>query len=184
MGMESIRREGFEAVYKEYRDLIFQTINMYIQHPEDAEDLTQEVFIRYYIHSARSKPDNPKCWLMVVAKNLACDYIRHSRFERLLTEEESMEQLLEKAPDVEDAFFDNMWKLDILEYTERIFEGVSAKNRKWYDAMIYSYCMKMPRQEIAECMGITLDAVMGMLKRTKKWIKDNYKEEYDYIIGA
>lgn len=184
MGMESIRREGFEAVYKEYRDLIFQTINMYIQHPDDAEDLTQEVFIRYYIHSARSKPDNPKWWLMVVAKNLARDYIRHSRFERLLTEEESMEQLLERAPDVEDAFFDNMWKLDILEYTERIFEAVSAKNRKWYDAMIYSYCMKMPRQEIADCMGITLDALMGMLKRTKKWIKDNYKEEYDYIIGA
>lgn len=184
MGMESGRREGFDAVYKEYRELVFQTTVLYTHNPDDAEDIVQEAFVRYYIHSAHSIVANPKNWLLVISKNLALNHIRHAKYERLLSEEESMEIILEREPDVADVFFENMWKREILEYTDRILEAVSSRNKRWYDALIYAYCMKMPRREIADCMGITLDALSSMLRRAKNWIKDNYNDEYDHIIKA
>lgn len=184
--MESKGREDFDAVYSKYRDLIFQTAVMYIHNPEDAEDIAQEAFVRYYIFSAHDKVDNPKNWLMVISKNLARNYIRRAAYERGLVEKEGVEKMLEmeSGPDVEDIFFENMWKREIMDYTDRILEAVRARNRKWYDALIYAYCMEMPRKTIADCMGISPDALTSMLRRAKQWIRKNYEDEYDHIDKA
>lgn len=181
MGMESKRRRGFDAVYHECRDLVFQTTVMYTHNPDDAEDITQETFVRYYIYSVHSTVSNPKNWLLAISKNLALNHMKHTKYERLLNEDESIEELLEREPNVSDVFFDNMWKREIVEYTERILEAVRLRNKKWYDALIYAYCLEMPRQDIADCMGMTLDALMSMLRRAKNWIRDNYRDEYDHI---
>lgn len=184
MEMESERREDFDAVYREYRDLIYQTALVSIRNLNDAEDIAQEAFIRYYVHRSHSTVENPKSWLMVTAKNLAYNHVKRLRRERLLHEEENIENMLKCEPDPADIFFENMWKREMLEYTDRILEAVKDKNKKWYDALIYAYCMKMPRQEIADCMNTTLDALSSMLQRAKNWIKENYRDEFDHITRA
>lgn len=177
-------REGFDAVYRECRESVFQTAIMYTHNPDDAEDITQEAFVRYYIYSAHSTVSNPKNWLLVISKNLALNHVRHAGYERVLDENESIETLLKPESDVADVFFENMWKREILEYTDKILEAVRARNKKWYNALIYAYCMEMPRQEIADCMGITLDALAGILRRAKNWIRNHYRDEYDHINKA
>lgn len=186
MGMESNDRDGFNAVYCKYRNLIFQTVLMYTHNPEDAEDIVQEAFMRYYIYKSHSTVDNPKNWILVTAKNLANNHVRRLHYERELIEKEGTAKTHEvkTEADVADVFFENMWKREILEYTDKILGAVRARNKKWYDALIYAYCMEMPRQEIADCMGISVDALTGILRRAKKWIRKNYEDEYDHIIKA
>ncbi len=182
--MESERRKDFDAVYKEYRHEIFRAALVSIHNPNDAEDITQEAFIRYYVYCSHSEVSNPKSWLMVTAKNLALNYVKHAKYERLLHEEENIENMLECEPDLADIFFENMWKREVLEYTDKILEVVKARNKRWYDALIYAYCMEMPRRDIADCMGISVKALSSMLQRAKNWIKENYKDEFDHIISA
>lgn len=184
MGIESKRREDFDVVYCECRSEMLQAIMMFTHSREDAEDIAQEALIRYYVYSAHRPLKNPRNWLLVIAKNLTLNYMRHAKHERVLREEESMEILLEPVTDTADDFVENMWKREILAYTDRILEAVRIQNIKWYDALIYAYCMEMPRQEIADAMGISLDALMSMLGRAKNWIRKNYKDEYDHIIGT
>lgn len=184
MGIESKRREDFDAVYSECRSEMLQAIMMFTHSREDAEDIAQETLIRYYIYSAHRPVKNPRNWLLVIAKNLTLNYLRHAKHESVLREEESMETLLEPVTDTADEFVENMWKREILNYTDRILEAVRAKNIKWYDALIYAYCMELPRQEIADDMEISLDALMSMLSRAKNWIRKHYKDEYDHIIGV
>ena len=56
-----------------------------------------------------------------------------------------------------------------------------TKKRKWYNLAVYAYCNEMPRQEIADRMGMSLNAVMSTLTRIKDWIRKNYKDEFDHI---
>ena len=184
VGIESKRREDFDSVYSECRSEMLKAAMIYTHSLDDAEDIAQEALIRYYIYSAHRPVENPRSWLLVIAKNLAMNYLRHAQHERVLREEESMEILLESVEDTADVFVENMWRREILDYTDRVLEAVRAKNKKWYDALIYAYCMEMPRQDIADDMGISLDALMSMLGRAKKWIRKHYKDEYDHIIGA
>ena len=184
MEMESERRKDFDAVYREYRNLIYQTALMSIHNPNDAEDIAQEAFIRYYVHRAHSEVDNPKSWLMVTAKNLAYNHAKHAKYERLLHEEENIENILRCEPDLADVFFENMWKWEILEYTNRVLKAVKDRNKRWYDALIYAYGMEMPRQDIADCMDMSVEALSSMLQRAKNWIKENYRDEFDHIARA
>ncbi len=181
MGTESERRRDFEVVYRKYRHAIYQTAFMYVRNREDAEDIAQEAFTRYYVHSAHNVVDNPKSWIAVTAKNLAYNHLKHAKYERLLSEGEDIDTLLESEPDFTDSFFENMWKRDRLEYTDRVLRAMKLKNERWYDAMIYAYGMEMLRQDIADCMGVTLDALSGMLRRAKNWIRENYEDEFDHI---
>ena len=47
MGIEFIGRQGFDAVYEKYKNLIFQTAFLYIKEWYAAEDIMQETFLRY-----------------------------------------------------------------------------------------------------------------------------------------
>lgn len=182
--MESERRKDFDAVYREYRNEIFRSALVSIHNPNDAEDIAQEAFYRYYVYCAHSEVENPRSWLMVSAKNLAYNYLKHAKYERLLCEEESIEDMLKCEPDLADTFFENMWKREIVKYTDRVLEVVKARNKKWYDALIYAYCLEMSRQDIADCMGMSLDALSSLLQRAKNWIKENYRDEFDHITKA
>lgn len=184
MGMESERREDFDAVYKEYRNQIYQTVLMSIRNPDDAEDIAQEAFMRYYIHRAHSEVGNPKSWLAVTAKNLAYNHVKHTKHERLLNEDENIENMLGKEPDPEDIFFENMWKKEMYEYTDKILTAVLERNKKWYDALIYAHGMEIPRQEIADSMNMTTEALASMLQRARNWIRENYRDEFDHITRA
>lgn len=184
MKAESKGRAGFDAVYAEYKDLILQIAVKNTKSLHDAEDIVQEAFFRYYICSAHKEIKNTKAWLAVTANNLAINHVKHAQYEILLNEDEEMELLMKRELGAEDNFFDNMWKRDIIVYTDKVLKAVSQRNKRWYDALTYAYCMKMPRQEIADSMGITLDALQSILLRAKNWIRKNYKEEFDYITRA
>lgn len=121
---------------------------------------------------------------MVTAKNLTYNFVKHAKHERLLLEEENIEDMLEYEPDPEAIFFENLWKREKFKYTDKILKAVKARNEKWYDVLILAHCMEMPRQDIADCMGMSLDAVSSMLQRVRNWIKKNYRDEFDHITKA
>ena len=52
VGIEFIGRQGFDAVYEKYKNLIFQTAFLYIKEWYAAEDIMQETFLRYYIYES------------------------------------------------------------------------------------------------------------------------------------
>ncbi|NSE49227.1 sigma-70 family RNA polymerase sigma factor [Dorea longicatena] len=39
----------------------------------------------------------------------------------------------------------------------------------------------MPQKEVAKRMGITLNALEGILKRARKWMIKRYKDQYDRL---
>ena len=49
MEIESEKKNGFDAVYEEYHKMVFRIAYHYICNREEAEDISQVVFGRYYI---------------------------------------------------------------------------------------------------------------------------------------
>lgn len=180
--MESNIAGDFASVYNHYRKLVFQTAFIYTHNQADIEEIAQEVFLRYYIYSKHKTVENPGSWLAVTTRNYTVNYLKHMEHGRLLNEDESMELLMEEGPDTADVFFENLWKKNCAAYASRILEAIRCRNKRWYDALVCAYCMNMPRREIADYMGTTVNGVEGLLARAKKWIIKNYREEYDQIV--
>ena len=118
---------------------------------------------------------------MTTARNLAINYLKHTKHEMYLSDLNGYETEVLLGSDVQDAFFEGLWRYEVFGYAGTVLEAVHARNKNWYNALILAYAMKKPQYQVAEEMGITLDALTSMLQRAKKWIRKHYKEEFDHI---
>ena len=62
--------------YKEYYQVILTYITYRITHRYEAEDLTQDVFVRLLDYKQMLRPDTVKYFLFTIARNIVIDYIR------------------------------------------------------------------------------------------------------------
>jgi RNA polymerase sigma-70 factor (ECF subfamily) len=73
-------REAFEVLVRRHQGAVFGYFRARILQPSDAEDLTQEVFLRCY--QARARFDSGSLvrpWLMGIARNLLREHARRLR---------------------------------------------------------------------------------------------------------
>jgi len=72
-------REKFRILVDQYQQMVFRTCMGFLHHKEDAEDLTQEVFIRAYQSLSRFKGDSAfSTWLYRIAVNASLNKVRKS----------------------------------------------------------------------------------------------------------
>jgi RNA polymerase sigma-70 factor (ECF subfamily) len=76
-------RKTIEALYVMRRSLVFRYLVALTRDPSEAEDLTQEAFLRLFDHCISGHVvDNVVNWLLVVARNLMIDRTRGPKFEQ------------------------------------------------------------------------------------------------------
>jgi RNA polymerase sigma-70 factor, ECF subfamily len=144
-----------------YQDMVFSTAVRLTGNPAQAEDISQEVFLRAY-ESFDNLRASPKVggWLKTVATNLTLNHLtRHRKRWRLFSEvfsDDSREEEIESAAGV----FDNV--LGELETDERRARVEQALERlpdhQRVPLVLYHY-EEMPYQDIADRLGISLAKV-------------------------
>ncbi|NQT95912.1 MAG: sigma-70 family RNA polymerase sigma factor [Candidatus Omnitrophica bacterium] len=76
-------REAFDELYQRYKRPILNYIYRFIGNRADAEELTQEVFVRAYVNIQRFEPRAKlSSWLYRIAGNLAKNHIRHAQYDK------------------------------------------------------------------------------------------------------
>lgn len=69
--------KAIEALYKKTQKLVFSTALSITKSPFDAEDISQEVFIKIIEKASLYKSEQkPLAWIYVITKNIAISYIR------------------------------------------------------------------------------------------------------------
>ncbi len=72
--------QQFEAFMRQYQNMVFSTALRLLANPTEAEDISQEVFLRAYEHfdELRTSPTAPG-WLRKVATNLSLNHLSRYR---------------------------------------------------------------------------------------------------------
>ena len=72
--------QQFEAFVKDYQNMVFSTAMRLLANQSDAEDVTQEVFLRAYERFGELR-DSPTLggWLKTVATNLSLNHLTRYR---------------------------------------------------------------------------------------------------------
>jgi RNA polymerase sigma-70 factor (ECF subfamily) len=92
--------EAIEELYTQHRDSIFTYIFYRVGDPENAEDLTADVFVRMLSHLHRYKTGKRPllAWLYTIARNLVVDHYRGNNEETLGQFEEKIAEDDESHP--------------------------------------------------------------------------------------
>ena len=69
--MDSEQVLQFETYLKEYKDDVYRVAYYYTKNKDDAEDLSQDAFIRAFRFFSKFKPDtNFKSWILKIMRNI------------------------------------------------------------------------------------------------------------------
>lgn len=82
-------REAFAVLYDKYVEQIYRHVAHKVPTPDDAQDITQEVFIRVWRAIPRYRKGEALfvSWLLVIARNLIVDFYRSRKKNAVLEDE-------------------------------------------------------------------------------------------------
>ncbi len=144
-----------------YQDMVFSTAVRLTANPAQAEDISQEVFLRAY-ESFDNLRSSPKAggWLKTVATNLTLNHLtRHRKRWRLFSEvfsEDAREEELESAAAAFDTVVAELETDERRALIEQALERLPDHQR--IPLVLYHY-EEMPYQDIADRLGISLAKV-------------------------
>jgi RNA polymerase sigma factor (sigma-70 family) len=128
----------------------------YLQHnwrnPSDIPDLRQEVYARVFEAARERIPDNPKHFLLVCARNLLINRVRHEQVVPMETFAD-LEVLGLASDDPEPDHY--LMQHQKLRRLEAAMERLPARTR---EAIALAYFEGLSRKEIARRMGVTPSA--------------------------
>ncbi|MBI3813937.1 MAG: RNA polymerase sigma factor [Nitrospinae bacterium] len=157
------KKERFLNLFKEYESRIYNFIYRMTRNEADAEELTQEAFIRVWNGIDKLRSDSSiTSWIYKIASNVCFDSFRKNK--RTLKEEtlEPDDEFLydAKIPLIEDEIYKARMAECIRSYIAKLPED--------YRAVILLHDIEgLKNSDIADMLGISLDAVKIKLHRAR-----------------
>lgn len=175
-------RDKFQMLVEKYQSMVFHTCIGFLHDKDDADDLTQEVFIQIYQSLNRFKGDSAfSTWIYRIAVNASLNSVRKNSRIPILNRLESL--------------FDNgkEKKISLNAYETEDPESILIKHEKskWIQnaldtlpenqrtAIVLSKYDDLSQKEIAEIMKITEGAVEALIQRAKKNLRKKLSASYN-----
>jgi len=151
-------RGAFEDLYVLHFDRIYGYLQLSVANRHDAEDLTNQTFIRMLesIDRFRWQSVPFSAWLFRIAHNLAMDHFRAGR--RWQPESDPREDTIAPEPSAEDAAFHALGRERML----RMIDGLSGDQRQ---VLTLKYAFDFSNAEVAAILGKTEGAVKALQHR-------------------
>ena len=164
-------QEAFEAIFQLYERQIYGFIYRMMGNAEDANDLTQECFIRAYRALSQTNDDlNISAWLHRIASNACLDVLRRRKRIRWLPwESHKHEHLLHGRPLDEPE--SNALRSETQMTVQQVISQMSPRNRM---ALILREYEGMSCEEIGQIMGLSRSAVKSILFRGREEFRRIY----------
>jgi len=169
---------AFEELVARYQNRLLTVLEHLIGNREQAEDLTQEVFLRVFRARERYEPGAKfSTWLFTIANNVASNARRsHSRRKEVGVPQRSngsdsspmqLDQLAKAASGLMPTR-----ALDKAEQAEMVREAVKALSERQRMALLLSKFEGMSYQDIADTMGLSVQAIKSLLSRARVNLKE------------
>lgn len=174
-----MNEEIFNDIYDKYVNAVWRTARYYSENQTDADEITQLTFVNLLVgyEKIRNK-DAIESWLRTTAYRLACSQMRKRKLEMPMDDAELAAQMGEEIPSPDELIFMHERRRKEKDLTSTMLDELYQHNEKWYDAVVRAYVLEIPQKEIAEEMGIRLEAFQSLLFRARKWMKTKYEADY------
>lgn len=153
-----------EAIYNQYVRLVFKVAYTILLNKEEAEDVTQDVFVSFYnTRETGTHISNIKYYLLNSAKFIS--YKKKQKSETLMDFEEERAGESFELP------------LESILYSNKNVNGTALLSSEEANIIIKHLEYDFTFKEIGEETGKTTHAVSGIYRRAIEKLRDYYKEE-------
>lgn len=169
-------RAAFNEIVLRYKSKVYNFIHRMIPSMQDAEDLTQETFVRAYlsIRSFQSRA-SLNTWLFRIATNLCIDYSRKNKKNQGLVvslSNDSDDEENEAEREIPDQAFDPQRLLLNKELGHQLEKALRDLPEKLRTVVLLYDIEGLPYEEIAAIAGCPLGTVKSRLFNARSALRD------------
>ena len=159
----------FNDIYFEHHKMVFNLALQYVQNVEDAEEISQDVFVKIYesLNSFKNK-SSFKTWIYRITINQSLDFIKakNSQKRSFLS---NVFSLNDDKIKFETSHFNHPGiELEQKEATQKIFEAINKLSDNQKTAIILLKIDGKTQNETAEIMNLNVKALESLFQRAKK----------------
>jgi RNA polymerase sigma-70 factor, ECF subfamily len=182
--MLRVRDSADEAAFAElvelYRNRLVTVMQHLIGNGDEAEDLSQEVFLRVFMGRTKYYPRAKfSTWLFTIANHLAVNYLRTKQRKPTVALDIRDSGPLGPRPAeqlVKDKTLQPGQKMERQELAGIVAKALSELNERQRVAVVLNKFEDMNYAEIADVMGATTKAVKSLLSRARDNLRQALKE--------
>lgn len=163
-------KEAFGRIYELYFVPVFRYIYFFVKSREEAEDLTQTVFIKIFSSLSKFNQENksPLAYFLTVSKNTVIDYWRSKKNIFIQDSEKVFEELHNEN--------DNPLKIaKEKEFKREIQIAIKHLTEAQREVIVLKFINDMKNKEIADYLGKTEEAVRQLQCRALKSLRSILK---------
>jgi len=163
----------FEMLIADHHDEIFRYLWRLLDHAQEAEDLTQEVFMRAYRAYDRLRPDsNTRAWLYKIATTCAYTTLQRAKHDPL--------PLIDEAPDGRLQPHQQVSYDETLAEIQGAIETLPSKQRA---ALIMRYLHELEYTEIADALNCSEDSARANVYQALRRLRHDLASETQHEVN-
>ncbi|WP_163401076.1 RNA polymerase sigma factor [Flavobacterium fluviatile] len=175
------KQESFSELYAQYKTLVYNVALSYVQNIEDAEEITQDVFVKLFQSIDTFKQESSlKTWIYRMTINKSLDFLKHKKSQKrffIFGKRSEDEYEIQNTSNFEHPGI----LLENKEKSKILFEVINQLNENQKTAFILSKIDGLSNPEIATIMELSVSSIESLLFRAKENLKKklgNKFEEY------
>ena len=165
---------AFSAIYERYERPIYGLVYRLMGNPDDAFDITQDVFVKAYKALSKTSPDlNLSAWLHRIASNACMDVLRRRKLVRWLPWDPAEHANITPAGH-EDEPEHRVVGQAIREQVQAV---LNQMNERYRLCLVLREYQDLSCEEIADVLGTSRQAVKSMLFRAREQFREIYQRQ-------
>lgn len=176
-GLTNNQPEAFTVLVKTYQQVVLHTCFSFVHDHQQAEDLSQEVFIEIFRSISQfNKNAKLSTWIYKIAVNKSLDSIKYKNRKRRF----ALKSIFGVDADADkvSAGLQPDKQLESKEKLRIIYAEIDKLPEKQKIAFNLSKIEGMSYQEIADTMNSSVSSVESLIFRAKKMLKENLTDFY------
>lgn len=176
--LKSGSENAFKEIVHRYQEQVLNTCLGFVPNIQDAEDLSQEVFVEIYKSISGFKGQSKlSTWIYRIAVTKSLELIRYRKRKKRVG---FFQAVSDEHFDSPDYFNHPGVLLENKERTQTLFKKIDELPENQRISFVLHKIEHMPHKEIAEIMNLSISAVESLLHRARK----NLKKKLAYYYQA
>ena len=166
-------------IYQNYHILVFNVALQYVQNKEDAEEITQDVFVKVYQSLDKFQQKSTlKTWLYRITINESLDFIKKKNSKKRFFVFGKKSQNEYEVLNIS-TFEHPGILMEQQEDAKLLFETINTLPENQRTAFILSKIDGLSNLEISEIMEMSISAIESLVFRGKNTLKEKLAEKFN-----
>jgi len=163
---------AFEQLYNEFYEPILRFIAFRVPTSDDAEDLAQTVFMRFYnnLKNWRDQGYSPLAYVFTIARSVVADYYRKNRIKPVNNSEEILPLLMDSSAKPDEIMQSN-------QEVERIMAAIGKLPQNYQEVISLRLVRELDYEQIAKILNKTEVNIRKLYSRGIKKLQNQISED-------